>query len=101
MFQPPEYLIEEKVWVWQGKGVWHFVTIPKEISEEIKKMFGYLSAQWGSLPVTLTVGKTTWKTSLFPDTKSECYFIPIKAEIRKKEGIKEGGIIQISIQILV
>ncbi len=25
-----------KCWIWQGKGAWYFVTLPKDKSEEIK-----------------------------------------------------------------
>jgi len=25
-----------KCWLWQGKGAWHFITLPQDKSEEIK-----------------------------------------------------------------
>jgi hypothetical protein len=69
---------------------WHFVTLPKKESDEIKKNFGAKKRGWGSLRVTATIGKTTWKTSIFPDKKAGAYLLPLKAEVRKKEGIGEG-----------
>lgn len=100
MLQPPSYTIKTKVWLWTGKGAWHFATVDEKTSEEIKKMFGYLSGGWGSIAAKLTIGHTTWKTSLFPDNKRNGYLIPLKAEVRKKESIKEGDEVEITIDVL-
>lgn len=97
--QPPSYTIKAKVWLWNGKGAWHFVTVPNDISAQIKEMFGYLKAGWGSLRAKLTIGKTTWETSLFPDTKSGGYLIPLKTEIRCKENIGIGDEVEILIEV--
>jgi hypothetical protein len=78
---------------------WHFVTIPKEISENIEKEFDYLKKGWGSLPVAVTIGKTTWKTSIFPDKKTGGYVLPIKADIRKRENISANDKISLLIEM--
>ncbi len=100
MFKPPTYTIKSKVWLWSGSASWHFVNVPEEISAEIKYMFGYLKAGWGSLPVKLTVKERVWKTSLFPNNKTNCYIIPIKAEIRKKEKINVDDELEIKIEVV-
>jgi hypothetical protein len=99
--KPPTYTIRAKVWLWSGKGAWHFATIPNEVATQIKDMFGYLKGGWGSLPVRLTVGKTTWQTSIFPDSKSGGYLIPLKAEVRKKEKFDIDEEIEINIEVRV
>jgi len=102
MLQPPPYYIKSKIWLWQAqKGSWHFATVPKEVAEDIRKMFGYLAAGWGSIPVELTIGQSTWKTSIFPDKKSGTYIIPLKSDIRKKENLKEGDEVEIDILVRV
>jgi hypothetical protein len=53
-------------------------------------MYKGLTKGWGSLPVEVTIGKTTWKTSIFPDSKSGTFILPIKAVVRKKEEVYEG-----------
>ena len=90
---------------------WHFLSVPKKQSEEIKKMFGAMKRGWGSLPVEVTVGKTSWKTSIFPasakasagrpDKKSGVYLLPLKADVRKKEGISVGDTISFLLKIRV
>jgi len=99
--EKPKYTFKSKVWVYPGMAGWHFVNLPKKDSREIKKIFGVIAAGWGSLPVVVTVGKTSWKTSIFPDKKSGTYLLPLKAEVRKKEGIKEGDTINFSIEIQI
>ncbi len=53
----------------------------------------------GSLPVIATIGKTIWKTSIFPDKKICSYLLPLKAEVRKKELLREGDKIKLSLEI--
>lgn len=93
------YTIQAKVWLYPGKAAWHFVTIPPETSEDIDEFFSHVKRGWGSLPVTVTAGKTQWKTSIFPDKKSNSYLLPIKGEVRKQEGIQEGKSISFSIEL--
>lgn len=94
-----QYKIKEKVWLYPGATPWHFVSIPKKESEAIKKKFGALKKGWGSLPVVVTLGKTKWATSIFPEKKTGEYLLPLKAEVRKKEGIMSGDSINFLIEI--
>jgi hypothetical protein len=94
------YKVKGKVWLYPGEtGNWHFLTVPKKESAAIKKAFGSLVRSWGSFPVSVTIGKTTWKTSIFPDAKSGTYVLPLKAVVRRKEGLFEGDTITFSFQV--
>jgi len=88
-----------KIWVYQGPAAWHFVTIPKTHSADIKKRFGANARGWGSLRVAATVGKTTWASSIFPDKKSGTYLLPLKLEVRKKEGLAHGDTVGLKIVV--
>lgn len=79
---------------------WHFVSLTKKQSEEIKKSFGKNVKGWGSIPVEVKTGKTTWETSIFPDKKSGTYLLPIKAKVRKIEDIFEDDEIKIEMKIV-
>lgn len=76
-----------KCWEWQGKGSWHFITLPQDESEEINffsdNHFGKRRG-WGSERVTASIGSTEWQTSIFPDSKAGAYLLPIKSDVRKK-----------------
>jgi hypothetical protein len=92
-------------WLWQAeKAAWHFISLPKEQSEEIKFFNDNLSHKkrgWGSVRVEAKIGETRWKTSIFPQTKEGVYLLPIKAEVRKKEKILAGEKVDINLTILV
>lgn len=94
------YKIKARVFKWTGKGAWFFVRIEKETAEIIKDNFGMYAGGWGSLPVNVTLGNSTWKTSIFPE-KEGSYLLPIKSQIRKAENIKEGDELNINLEILV
>jgi len=95
------FKIRAEIWLYSGdSGAWYFVTLPKKESAEIKKSFGdILKKGWGSVPVMVKLGKSIWKTSIFPDKKRGAYILPIKAAVRKREKIEEGNIITLSIFI--
>jgi hypothetical protein len=93
------FKIRTKVWLYPGMAGWHFISVPQKQSAQITTRFGVLKRGWGSLPVAVTVGKTTWNTSIFPDKKTGTYLLPLKAAVRKKEGIKSTSTISLSIQI--
>ena len=94
-----KYEMRAKVWLYPGVAGWHFVTLPKKQSIEIKKKFGAMKRGWGSLPVIVTIGKTSWKTSIFPDKKAGAYLLPLKADVRKKEKFGVGDTISLSIEV--
>jgi len=97
----PDFSIRAKVWRYPGKAAWYFISIPKHKTQEIKKTFGSMARGWGSLPVAVTVGSTTWHTSIFPDSKTDTYLLPVKAEIRKKEQLSPEKTVLFAIAILV
>lgn len=101
MLKHTQYQFESKVWLWPGDAPWHFVSVPKDMSEHITKMFGDQKRGWGSLPVTVTIGATVWNTSIFPDKKVGAYILPLKSDVRKKEGISVNQTIKVMIEIRV
>ena len=82
--------IKTEVWLYPGDTPWHFMSLPKKLSGEIREAHGRVKRGFGSIPVTIKIGKTTWDTSVFPYTKEECYIFPLKASVRAKEGMRAG-----------
>lgn len=95
------YSFRAKVWLYPGMAGWHFVTLPKKISREIKTRFSPLKKGWGSIRVEMTLGKTLWKTSIFPDSKLGSYVLPLKSGIRKKEHVLAEDTIELELKIIV
>ncbi|MBI2008432.1 DUF1905 domain-containing protein [Candidatus Amesbacteria bacterium] len=93
------YSIREKVWLWPGDNPWHFVTIKKGDAREIAKHYIWPRRGFGAIPVEVTIGKTTWKTSIFPEKEGN-YLLPLKKEVRTSEVIKVRDEIKISIEVI-
>ncbi len=93
------YTSTSKVWLYPGMAGWYFVSVSKKDSARIRRLFAGMARGFGSLPVTATIGATTWNTSIFPDTKTKTYLLALKTEVRKKETIAEGSTIRFSIRI--
>ena len=77
-----------EVWIAPGDGAWHFLTVPEEPSEVIRLESGP-RVGFGSVKVRVTVGASTWSTSVFPNT-GDTYVLPLKRQIRDAEGIPSG-----------
>lgn len=91
----------EKVWIYPGDFAnWHFVTLTKKVGQEIKETQGKNARGFCSLPVEVTIGQTTWKTSIFPDKRAGSYLLPLKAQVRKKEDIEAGETVAFEIGII-
>lgn len=89
-----------KVWLYKGdKAAWHFLTLSKASAQKLKTAFKQPRRGWGSIPVIVTIGKSTWKTSVFPDSKSDSFVLPIKAKVRKAEDIAHSQIVSFTLQI--
>lgn len=103
MAKKTNFNLKGEVWLWgyDDNAPWHFVSIPQKETMQIKKDFGALSRGWRSLPVSVTIGKSIWQTSIFLDSRTDSYLVPLKAAIRKKEDVYKGDNIKFSIKILV
>lgn len=88
------YKFKAKLWVYPGdKAAWRFITVPKDASAEIKKKIK-LKNGFGSIRVKANIGKTSWDTSIFPDSKSGTYLLPVKASVRRAEGLEDGDVVE-------
>ena len=84
-----------EVWIYSGEGAWYFVTMPLELADEIQARTAGIRRGFGSVRVKATIGKSTWSTSLFRDSKSGSYILPLKKEIRLKEKFGDGDIVKV------
>ncbi|WP_036096320.1 DUF1905 domain-containing protein [Leptospira weilii] len=87
------------VWIYPGKGGWHFLTLTSTASKEAKSILNKTSRSWGMIPVTAKIGVTSWNTSIFPEKNSTKYVLPLKADVRKKEKITVNQKVHASITI--
>jgi hypothetical protein len=86
-----------KIWFWHGPAPWYFVTVPLEQSGDLKAILGFVTYGWGMVPAVVRIGKSEWKTSLFP--KNGCYIVPIKASIRVAENLEVGDLVTVRLEV--
>jgi hypothetical protein len=85
------------IWYWRGPAPFHFVTVPAKECDDLKAIAGFVTYGWGMIPVTARIGKTEWKTSLFP--KDGRYLVPIKDVVRKAERLEEGDKVTVRLNV--
>lgn len=92
------YRFTAPLWQYEGDAAWHFVTLPHDISDAIEDgRSGARSSGFGSVPVHVAVGKTSWKTSVFPSKQEASFVLPIKKAVRERERLSVGD--QVSVQL--
>ncbi|GIE74573.1 hypothetical protein Aph02nite_05230 [Actinoplanes philippinensis] len=93
---------ESELWVWDARRdeTWTFVSLPVEASEEIRDVAGGFRRGFGSLRVRATVGRTSWTTSIFPDSGRNAYVLPVKRAIRTAESLTAGDIATVTVELL-
>ena len=75
------------------------MSVSKKASKEIRDKFGVGVRGFGSIPVVVIIGKTRWKTSIFPDRKKGTYLLPLKTAVRQNEGISYGKTVDFSVEV--
>ena len=88
------------LWQYPGDSAWHFVSVPPEISDDITELTAGLRHGFGSVRVTATVGATTWQTSVFPDSKTGTYLLPVKKSVRTAEDLTSGGDVGVRLELV-
>lgn len=100
------FRFEAELWLWQGNGAWHFVTLPADVSDEIEgRTANAVSVAntrrgFGSVRVRVTIGDSSWSTSVFPDKQQGAYVLPVKKDIRTREGLTAGDRTAVSLELL-
>ncbi|MEW5986390.1 MAG: DUF1905 domain-containing protein [Chloroflexota bacterium] len=86
-----------KIWYWRGPSPYYFVTVPAEPCDDLKAISSFVTYGWGMIPVTVRIGQTEWKTSLFP--KDGRYLVPLKDRVRKAEQLEEGDEVAVWLEV--
>lgn len=95
------YRFTSELWMAPAEAAWFFVTLPFDVADDIEERTAPTRRRgFGSVRVQVTVGSTTWDTSVFPDTKRRSYVLPIKKQVRLAEGIDDGDAVTIALTLV-
>lgn len=94
-------VFEAELWIWDARraDTWTFVSLPAEESDEIRDLAGGSRRGFGSLRVRVSVGGSTWKTSIFPDS-ARGYVLPIKRAVRTAEALDVGDVATVTVELI-
>jgi Domain of unknown function (DUF1905) len=105
------HTLTTELWLWtsdKAPASWHFLSIKGDIANEIKAQavmarleMGLAKKRgWGSVKVEATIGETVWQTSIFPGNGDDTYLLPVKAAVRKAEGIVVGDQVTVTLELI-
>ena len=95
------FRFDAPLWLWKGDAAWHFLTVPPHISDEIEGRTSVLHRRgFGSVRVKVTIGTSTWTTSVFPSKEEAGYVLPVKKPVRIKEGLAADQMATVVLELL-
>jgi len=96
-----KYVLEGKIWEYGGKSAWYFITLPSELTGELKAQRDPMSRGFGSIRVQAKIGLSLWSTSIFPDSKLDAFLLPVKKEVRIANNLHDGDIVDCEIELVL
>jgi hypothetical protein len=95
-----EFEFTAELWQWDGDAAWHFVSLPEAVADEIADLAEGKERGFGSVRVEVSVGATTWATSVFPDAQRGTYVLPVKNAVRTAEGLTVAAEVPVRLRVL-
>lgn len=94
-------VFDAELWIWDARKAesWTFVSLPADASEEIRELAEGLRRGFGSVRVRVTIGTSTWTTSIFPES-GKGFVLPVKRAVRKAEGIEAGDTATVTVELI-
>jgi hypothetical protein len=92
---------DAELWLWDARqaDTWTFASLPVEVADEVLDLSGPRRG-FGAVRVEVTIGGSLWRTSIFPDSKLRTYVLPVKKAVRKAEGVGDGDVVHVRLEIL-
>ena len=87
------------LWRYPSPDGWYFISLPADVSGEINDMTVGIRRGFGSVRVVVKVGASSWRTSIFPDSKNGTFLLPVKKAVRLAEHLDAGGRVRVRLQI--
>lgn len=94
-------VFDAELWIWDARKAesWTFVSLPGDVSDEIRELTAGPRRGFGAQRVRVTIGASTWTTSIFPDS-TRGYVLPIKRPVRVAESIDAGDVATVTVELI-
>ncbi len=95
-----EFAFDAELWSpEESMEAWVFASVPADVSDDVRALGGPARG-FGSVRVEVTVGGSTWRTSVFPDAKRGCFVLPVKKSVRRAEDLEVGDTARVGLRVL-
>jgi hypothetical protein len=98
-----EHTFTATLWLWDARrqDTWTFVTVPPEVGADIADEADARGprAGFGSIKVQVRIGTVAWRTSVFPDSASGGFVLPVKAAVRRANDVGAGDEVTVHLAI--
>ena len=93
------YTFTSVLYLWEARtDSWVFANLPEDIADEIEDAAPEPRRGFGAVKVEVTVGASTWRTSVFPSKQDATFVLPVKKAILKAESLAVGDTVKISLR---
>ncbi|KRE66221.1 hypothetical protein ASG92_16415 [Arthrobacter sp. Soil736] len=93
------YAFRAELWLYPGDSGWHFLTLPEDLADDIREESAAFRRGFGSVKVTASIAGHQWQTSLFPESRSRSYVLPVKKAIRTAARISAGDEVEVVLSL--
>ena len=99
---PLTYEFTATLWPWEvRRDLWTFLTLPEDVSEEIAEFADGPRRGFGAVSVSVRLGLSEWRTSVFPQRAGGDYVLPVKRAVRDANRVEVGDDVTVSLEVLV
>jgi len=92
-----ERAFDGEIHYWRGPAPYRFVALPVDDALAVDAVAEAVTYGWGMVPVSVRIGDTAWRTSLFP--KDGGYLLPLRDSVRKRESLELGDVVSVRLTV--
>jgi hypothetical protein len=97
----PTFSFTSTLWNPETMNAYVFASVPVDQSVEIRELTEGLRRGFGSQRVIVSINESEWATSLFPESATGRFLLPVKKAIRQAEGIDVGDTVSVTIELVL
>jgi hypothetical protein len=96
----PAFTFTSTLFTPETMAAYVFASVPADQSAEIRELTDGLRRGFGSQRVRVTITDSVWVTSIFPESATGRFLLPVKKAIRLAEGLEVGDTPTVTIELL-
>ncbi len=85
---------------WPGDVAYFVCYLPVEIADEITAVTEGMRGGFGSVRVQVNLGASSWKTSIFKESRNGTYLMLVKKQVREAERVAAGDLLDLEIELV-